>query len=207
MEKELSSIEANVISVTEANIYAQSSQGVEKIDSGNGDSSKVLDASNDWGKIVSSGTYQGNLYLLDSDKKQVWKHVAAGSGLASAQKYLKSSEDIGEPTVVAIDGAIWIGNKNGAISKYLASNKQKFEIDGLDKPFGEIRDIYTVTGSNTLFILDKGNKRIVLLDKSGKYLSQYTSDEFEDTVGLLADEDTKTIFIGVGNSIKSFKYQ
>ena len=205
--KELYSKEVNLISESNGTIYAQSSLGVEKIDTATSNATKILDASSDWGTLVSSGTYRGNLYLLDSKKREVWKHVAVGGGLASAQKYFKDTNDIGEPLAMAVDGSIWIGNKDGALSRYLSGKKEKFEIDGLDKPFGEIGDIYTVEGSNTLFILDKGNKRVVLLDKSGQYLSQYSADQFGSAVGLLADESNKTIFIGVGNSIKSFQYQ
>ena len=207
VEKELFSKEVNLISESGGNIYVQSSLGVEKIDTATPNVTKILDASSDWGNLVSSGTYRGNLYLLDSEKKEVWKHVAVGGGLARAQKYFKDTNNIGEPLAMAVDGAIWVGNKDGALFRFLAGKKEKFEIDGLDKPFGEIRDIYTEEGSNTLFILDKGNKRVVLLDKSGKYLSQYTSDQFGSAVDLLANESNKTIFIGVGNSIKSFKYQ
>ena len=206
-EKEISSDSGiNQITVFEKTLYVQSKDGIKKVDLGSLISSYVQDAGSTWGNIVGADTYQGNLYLLDSTNKEVWKYARAGSGLSLPQKYFKKKPGIENPAAIAIDGAIWIGDKEGKILKFLGGNEQKFDISGLDKPMGEIADIFTTEGSTRLFVLDKGNGRILVLDKSGKYVSQHVGEDFKKATTLVVDENAKTVYIGVGESIKSFKY-
>lgn len=207
-ETELTSEDGvNLISEFEGALYLQTDQGIKKITLDNLDTTNLSGSSSEWGSLISAGIYQGNFYLLDQDKKEIWKYVPTGTGLASPQKYFKGEKgNIGKPSAMVIDGAIWIGNKDGAILRFLGGRKQGFEIDGLDKPLGEVADIFTTIESNTLFILDNTNKRVVLIDKTGRYLSQYTAEEFGVASSLVADEKNKRVYIGVGAHLEFFKY-
>ncbi len=197
----------NLIAEFSGVLYVQKSQGIKKINLSNLKTEDFADPSSNWGKLVSAGTYKGNLYLLDQDKKEIWKYTPFGDGFSSPQAYFKGDKrDFGSLSAMTIDGAIWVGNTKGVIMKFLTGKRQKFEINGLDKPFGGIIDIFTTVGSNTLFILDNDNKRVVLIDKNGKYLSQYTSEEFGVASTLSADEKNRTIYLGVGSNLKFFKY-
>ena len=86
-----------------------------------------------WGKIVSADTYLGNLYLLDAEKKEVWKYVSILSGVSSPQTYLNDSKgDIGDISAMTSDGTFWLGNRDGGIFKFGSGSRQKFEIIGVD---------------------------------------------------------------------------
>lgn len=206
---EITSISSlSTLSQYEGNLFAVGVDGVQKVDMGSKIKTDLVRDTSAWGKIVSADTYLGNLYLLDAEKKEVWKYVSILSGVSSPQTYLKDSKgDIGDISAMTIDGTIWLGNKDGGIFKFVSGKRQKFEIDGLDKPFGEIVDLYTKVGSNTLFVLDKANGRVVLLGKEGRYFSQYSHNEFKEASSIFADEGNKTIFVGVKNSIKNFTYK
>lgn len=196
----------NQIAAFENTLFVQSGNGINKIDLESLDSSKSQGAHSGWGNLVGAATYLGNFYLLDSSKKEVWKYVPFGGNLSSPQSYFKNKIDIGEPSAIAVDGAIWIGNKEGKIFKFLGGNQAKFEMSGLDSPLGEITAIFTTIQSGRLFILDKSNTRVVLMDKTGNYISQHAADEFKNATSLWADENKKTVYLGVGETIKSFKY-
>ena len=197
---------ANQIALSGDNLYIQSQDGIRKVNLSTSESTKVKEPHSEWGNLVSADVYQGNFYLLDSAKKVIWKYLPAGDGLTQPSNYFKGNVELGDPTSIAIDGVIWVGNKGGKIFKFLGGAEQKFEISNLDKPLGEIADIFTTQESGRLFILDKGNSRIVILGKDGIYISQHASDEFKDARSLVADEKSKTIFVGIGDSIKTFKY-
>ena len=194
------------IAIFENSLFVQSGGGINKINLSSFSSSKAQSSHSGWGNLVGAGTYQGNFYLLDSSKKEVWKYLPSGEGLSSPQSYFKNKVDTGEPSAIAVDGAIWIGNKEGEIFKFLGGNQAKFEISGLDKPFGEIASIFTTIPSSRLFILDKSNGRVVIIDKNGSYISQHTAGEFKEATSLWVDESKKTVYLGVGETIKSFKY-
>ena len=198
----------NTIALYENDLYLQSDKGVEKLDIGNRKQASLLGSTSLWGKVVGAGTYQGNLYLLDEGKRQVWKYLSTGGGLSSAAPYFKGGKpSLGTLSAMTVDGSIWLGNKEGEIFKFLGGKDEKFEINDLDKPFGEIADIYTAVESSILFILDKSNGRVVLLKKDGEYLSQYTSPELTNAGSFVVDEKDKKVFVGIGSTIKNFSFK
>ncbi|MEX0617214.1 MAG: hypothetical protein WD231_05475 [Candidatus Woykebacteria bacterium] len=206
VEDLVSEAEVNTISLSENTLYLQNAAGIEKIDINSKVKVKAQGSSSDWGEIVEAATYQGNLYLLDKGKKEIWKYLNLGSSLASAQRYFKDSSDKGVLSGMAIDGAIWVIDEEGALMKFLGGKRQDFEVSNLDEPFGNKSYLYTEIGSDTLFVLDKNNGRVVLIGKDGSYVSQYKSEDFSKAEGLAVVEKGREVFIGVGNTIKRFKY-
>ncbi len=197
----------NTVASFENVLYLQTALSIEKLDLGSGTTTNLAGASSGWGKIVGAATYQSNLYLLDQEKKQVWKYLGNGTSLSAPQNYFRGNPDLGTSSAIAIDGSVWIGSKNGALLNFLTGKKQNFEINGLDTPFGEIAGLYTSASSNNIFVLDKGGKRIVILAKSGNYVSQYKSDDLGNASSFTVDETHKKIYAAIGSNIKVFNYK
>lgn len=127
-----------------------------------------------WGEITQMDTYESNIYLLDKENKQVWKHVPVSGGYSQAIAYLKEDIEADKtPVAIAIDGSVYVGFQDGVIRKYLGGEREDFFIDSIDKPLGENLIMATNQDIDKLVVLDISNNRIVTFDKQGSYLRQY----------------------------------
>ena len=80
-----------------------------------------------------------------------------------------------------------------------------FEVSGLDVPLNNPSAIFTNADQDTqyLYIADRGNRRIVQLNKDGRFQRQFKVDTnaFDDLKGLWVDELEQKMYIISGKSI------
>ncbi len=154
----------------------------------------------DWGKIVDIGGFSGNLYLLDS-QGEIWKYPAIEGGFGEKQKWLQPKADFSSAVSLAIDGSLWVLTKDGQILKFLQGQKDSFVLSGLNKSLFEPSVIFTDFDSQNLYVLDKGNARIVVFSKNGEYQAEYHWSELNQAQDLAVVEAEKKIFCLVGSKI------
>jgi hypothetical protein len=185
-------------------VHLQTTDGIFKVDSETGREEKIADPSSDWKNLVAGDSYRNNVYLLDRGAKQIWKHVPAGSGLSAPRGYF-TEEFKKEPTSFSVDGAIWVGSKN-EIFKYFGGNKDKFSVSDAPKKFSNIVDVYTKEGLSNLYVLDRGESGIFVIEKSsGAYLGFYSAGELASADAITIDEANKTGYVLHEDTISSFK--
>lgn len=158
-----------------------------------------------WGEISGLVSYGGNLYLLDKKANQIWKYIATGEGFSDIQNYLTSdtTPDLSQAQSFAIDGSIWVLRSDGEILKFTQGRIDSFTIVGLDQQLVSPTRIFTNDELKNLYVLDKGNKRVVALAKDGSYKAQYITDIISQTLELTVDESAKKIFLLTGSKIYS----
>ena len=59
-----------------------------------GKTNKIIENDKDWGKIVDLVVFNGNIYLLDQGKDQIWKYMVAESGFGSKNSYFQSGQSV-----------------------------------------------------------------------------------------------------------------
>jgi len=162
-----------------------------------------------WGEIVDMAGFGTSLYLLDK-KGEIWKYPIAENGFGTKQKWLKGeAADFSQVVSVAIDGAIWVLGNDGKIWKFIQGTEENFRVTGLAKSLLNPSIIYTDSEQSSLYVLDKGNSRIVVLKKTGEYDSEYVwpaspsqgGQGIKDAVGLVVSEKEKKIFLLGGSKI------
>jgi len=178
-------------------VFVLGEEGIYQIK--NGSLSLVVKKDEDWQAIRDLETFGSNLYLLD--KKNIWLYPATETGFGTKKAWLKTEVDFSDAEAMAINGAIWVLKKNGVIEKYLRGNRDNFGIIGLDKAFIGPFNLYTGVEEEHIYILDKGNSRLVILNKNGEYYSQYLNGEIKNTNGLVVSEKEKKIFLLSGSKI------
>ncbi len=184
--------------------YLTNLEGINKLDT----SFKVTNVGTNanWGKIVSSATYKGSLYLLDTGKNEIWKYLSTSQGLGSGKAYIVGEKpDLSSATSMAIEDYVWVANKNGTIYKFALGKKENVTINGLADPLSDVVDIFTSGSVNSIYILDQGKGRIVVLDKQGNYQATYANSTFHEANFVIADEAQKTAYIGASGKVYSFK--
>lgn len=185
-------------------LYVQLKTGIKKIDSETGVQTNVAGASSDWQTLIGASTYRENFYLLDSKAKQIWKYVPAGGGLSKPKSYLEK-EFKGNPVSLAVDGAVWVATKS-KIYKFFGGKEDKFSLKDAPIGFSNIIDIHTTEGMKNLYILDKSEGGVFVIEKSsGKYLGFYKSSSTASAKALVVDEPNKTAYVLVKNEVRSFK--
>ena len=157
----------------------------------------------EWGEVKDMGVFAGNIYLLTD--KGVWRHQVTESGYGAKQKWLADTEDaLGLGENMAIDGSIWVAktlNSKSEILKYTRGVRESFTVSGLDKDLGDNRILYTDEDQENLYVLDRTNKRIVVLKKTGEYLQQYEGGEIGNATSLVVDEKAGKVYILAGSRI------
>ena len=156
------------------------------------------------GEIISLGTpysdfnfddfsaFKGSLYFFDKKAGQIVKYpYLSDFQWAKPELWLKKSA-VGKS--IAVDGSIWVLEKN-AISKYYAGSLQaKIELD-IFPPLKEFSKIFTSSQLPYLYILEPAQKRIIILTKTGEIAKQFQSEKFDNLKDFTISENGETIYL------------
>ena len=74
---------------------------------------------------------------------------------------------------MAIDSSIYIVSSDGSINKFTKGASDTFALSGLDKSLLNPTKIFTNANTDNIYVLDNGNSRILVLDKTGHLKNQY----------------------------------
>ncbi len=159
-------------------------------------------------KISAIFVYNQRLYSIDQSGNTILKHAPTQTGYDRGTSWLKSGEspDLKDGISLAIDGDLFILKATGEIIKLVSGRAASFAVTGLDPALDRPTVIWTYNEVNYLYILEPTNKRIVVLDKSGKLIQQYTASEWQNPTGMAVDEAHKVIYVLDGNKIYSFNF-
>jgi hypothetical protein len=178
------------------NVYFADSNGVSQLAKSGGSTKVIIKAADLVKNIGGLGVYYGNIYVLDKNGKQIDKFVQTSSGFGKTNYFSSDvTPDLSLATSIAIDNSIWILFKDGSIEKYTRGKADTFTITGLDKAFSNPTRIYTTVDFENVYILDQGNSRVVVLDKSGSYKAQYQADVLKNASDFEVLESAKKIYV------------
>jgi len=157
--------------------------------------------------VLAMKAFGGNIYLIN--KENIWRLVATETGYSVPKAWLSenTTKDFSNIGSMAIDGAIWVIKEDGKIQKFVQGNDAGFGITGLDKNLAPETLIFTDSDVQNIYLLDKGNQRIVVLGKNGQYQSQYLWSGFGDISDFVVSEKLGKIFLLQGSKILSVNIQ
>ena len=157
---------------------------------------QIIKNDSDWDNAAGIGVYFGNIYVLDKTKGGIIKFVPAGSGYSKSTYFTGStSPDLSSATGMTIDGSIWVVLSSGNVLKFTRGVSDNLKVSGLDKPLSNSTKIWANLDSEKVYVLDKGNGRIVVLDKTGVYKEQYQAGIIKNAKDFDISEKDKKIFI------------
>lgn len=141
------------------------------------------------------------VYLLDKSNNKILNFAVLGDTLGRPLVAANLKNDDGKNAIdLAVDGSLYILTGND-IKKYHAGQPAGFGPLALLTPLREAKAIYTKPGFANIYILDSGNKRIVVLNKKAEIVYTLISREFTDLVDFEVDEKGKTIYVLNGSSL------
>jgi DNA-binding beta-propeller fold protein YncE len=96
---------------------------------------------------------------------------------------------------MAIDGSVWLGSTNGRLWKFTGGREDTILPQGVDPAFGKNLVIYTSDAENNLYVLDSDSNRVVVLEKDGTYMAQYSWTDPIRATRLAVSEGQKKIYL------------
>lgn len=178
----------------------------------------VIKMDPEWGSIEDMDVFGGNIYLLDIQKSRIWKYVATDKvasssagrqGFTELREYLNpdSFPDLSKATNMSIDGSVWLGTSVGQILRFTQGKENTFVPLGVQPELGKYLKVYTTDTIQNVYVYDRDNSRIVILDKDGFYLSQYVWKEALKPSGFVVFEAAKKLFLLVDGKLYLLKMQ
>ena len=149
-----------------------------------------------WALPVAVMGYGGNFYILDPQAGQIFRYRPGEQGYPDPPElYLAESPQgfLAGAVDMAIDGYIYVLYAAGDLRKFEGGVPAPFEMAGLDRPFNNPTAIFAARDQQVgyLYVADAGNRRIVQLEKGGRFVRQLKlSDE-----GTLNLQDARSIFV------------
>lgn len=162
----------------------------------------------EWRTPVAFDNFNNNLYVLDPGANTIFKYQwTAGGYELGPTSYLDARDEIDLSTAIdfAIDGDIYVLFEDGSILRFRGGSQIGFTIAGLEGDALRASRIFTDAESESLFLADVSNKRIVEIDKregtAGAFVRQFkyagSDDFFGDIRGLWVSEiDGRMIVLG-----------
>lgn len=175
--------------------YAANNEKIVRIDKGNGNDTNV---DTDKRSTIAIDTFGGNIYALQKDGVI----VRFASTSFSDSNYLK--EEVNrpiEPSSFTIDGSIYVIQNNGEIKKYTRGTLDPFGVKGVVTPIGSGALIDTAEGFSNLYVLDRKNKRIIILEKNGNFKTQLQWNSLADASSFAVDEKSQKAYIIIQSTL------
>lgn len=154
--------------------------------------------------LQSIGMYNRKLYALDAGNNQIFKHTQAGAIYSKGEPWIIDGTDIKNGVSLAIDGDLYILEKNGSLIKLAAGKRIEFSTTGILPALTNPNEIWTNSDAKNLYILESSSKRIVVIEKSGKFVKQFTSSLWSAPTSMVIDEKGKMIYVLDGNKVFGF---
>ena len=155
-------------------------------------------------KIEDIGSFGANVYLLDSENNQIYKHARSLGGFRIGKEWIAAGQntDLKNAVSLAIDGNIFILKSGGEIEKYSRGVKKEFAVSSLIEPLNNPTKIYTETDFDYLYVLDPRRQRVVQYDKTtGELANQYVSEKFGDLKDVVIDEEEEKMYLLDGKKV------
>lgn len=146
-----------------------------------------------WGNLTDWATYTTNAYALDAGKSTIWRYTPATSAqFGKSTVWSQGEAGLQTASSISVDGAVWVA-VDGELFKFLKGKKESFLLQEVSPVTSKIVAVYSTPETKNIYLLEAG--RLVVVDKTGLYLSQYTSDKLQKATALLVDEAGKKAYI------------
>lgn len=138
--------------------------------------------------------FNKNLYFLDKKAGKIVKYVWQENFEWQEPKVFIENEKLIGAKSMAIDGNVWVLKENKILKFYGGKIQEEIDLH----LFPEKKDfskILTFPSLTHLFLLEPTQRRIVVLEKSGRILKQFYSQKFDNLLDFSISKDGKTIWI------------
>ena len=152
-------------------------------------------------QVADAAGYLNRLYLLDSASGQVLRYSRVGTGYGQPTNWItQDTSRLRGANSLAVDGSVYVLVQN-AIYRYDRGLASDFDARGIDPPLEAASKIHTNPDTQFIYLLDPATQRIVVINKEGALVAQYTSPQFDNLKDLVVDEANRSMYVLNGSVI------
>lgn len=151
--------------------------------------------------ITTIGIYNKAIYTTNPDTGKIFRHLPTLTGFGQPLPWLKDLVDLKNISSMAIDGFMYILYNNGEIKKIYTGKTQQFSFNDVEPALTAPTKIKTLYELKRLYILEPATKRLIITDKNGNLIIQYTADQFNNLKDLAISKDEKKIYLLNGHDV------
>lgn len=150
----------------------------------------------DKSEIAGFSVYNRRLYVLDPADNTILRHDSIKTGFSPGQDWLKDkSSSLSDGYDLTIDGDVFITKNDGKILKFASGEVQGFQVFGIDPAINSPAKIWTYTDIPYIYVLETSQKRLIVFEKDGHFVGQYTNDSLVQPTGFSVDYASRTAYI------------
>ena len=124
------------------------------------------------------------------------------SGFAKTNYFAADvTPDFSKAVSMAIDSSVYVLSTDGTIAKFTKGKADTFSIKGLSKKLSNPTAIVTSGDDTNVYVLDNGNSRIVVFDKSGNYKTEYSASVIKSAKDFEVLESDKIAYVLSGGKL------
>jgi len=165
----------------------------------NGKAKKVIENDKNWGKIVDMGIFNGNIYLLDQGKDEIFKYLGGVDVFGNKNSYFASGQsiDLSQINSLTIDGSVYLAG-NSVMIKYTSGLRDEFKTN-LPDSNTNMTKIFTSKDLGKVYSWDKGKGTVYIMGKNGDYQEQVNSKILSTAADFVVYKDI--IYVLQGSKI------
>lgn len=144
-----------------------------------------------WKSVTGLAVFVGNIYVLDAESGQVWKHEPGASGrFGSAVPFVSTAYPPNSLRAVAVDGDVWLVTVPGEIQRLrrqglaTAASRIEFTARWDGEPIRAFA-IQALESQRSIYVLDQTGKRVARVSRDGRESARFA---------LAPDLDAPTAF-------------
>ncbi len=167
----------------------------------------VVEKDSEWGTISSMGVWAGNIYLVDTGKQKIWKYPVIESGFGARQTWFEIDDETPPGILLeggqglAIDGSLWVSDSATSLLKFTRGVAEKITLSGIGRDLGGYRRVYTQEDIESIYLLDRDNGRILKVNKSGVFDSQWTDPSLKQAEAFVVSESEGVVWWVSGSKV------
>ena len=152
-------------------------------------------------------SYGPYLYLVNPEKRNIYRYYHNNDQLSDPIGWLINKEGVSFDNIshLMVNGDVYLTFKSGKIMKFEKGEALDFQVQGLENPFESSIIIAGQEEIDKIAVLEKKNKRIVILSNEGQVFSEIKSNELAAVNDLAISKDASIVYAISGSIIYQIK--
>lgn len=150
--------------------------------------------------IEAAAVYNNRLYAAGGSSIYRFNFDARNNVFSGRSNWLREETTIGTFSSLAIDGRIY-AIENGSVTKFSGGRRETITLDEVTPILENPTTLSVSPDLDFLYILDPSNKRLLVYNKNGKYLAQYTDAALDNLNGMTIDQKNRLVYFLAGKKI------
>ncbi|MFH0840691.1 MAG: hypothetical protein V1865_01770 [bacterium] len=151
-------------------------------------------------KSKTMSVYNNRFYIFDYAINQLYRYSRYGNKLENRMDWLKFENKFSDVKSISIEGYVYMLD-NDTVLKYGGGRRQEFTLDIIEPRLSNPSKLIVPASLNLIYVLEPSKNRLVVYDKEGLFITQYSSDKFTNLIDFAIDETNKKVYLLNGQTI------